>query len=118
MDVHAQAKRQCCAADTAPGFAKGVLMNFALQLGDDTDRPATVPHVGNEGRPRLQGRYQGREAPQISAELCEAIFNTLSRDDRLRHDYVRRRWHGLIGVAPKAGSTGDARAVAGRMMAR
>jgi hypothetical protein len=100
MDVQARAKRQCCAADTALGFAKGVPMIFAPQLGDDTDRPTR----------RDQGRSPPPQAPQISHELCEAILNTLSRDDRLRHDYVRRRWHGLIGVAPKPGSAGDTRA--------
>src|SRR5215510_12154124 len=108
MDVHAQAKRQCCAADTALGFAKGVLMIFAPQLGDDTDRPLR----------RDQGRSPSPQAPQISHELCEAILNSLSRDDRLRHDYVRRRWHGLIAAAPRAGAAGDARAVAASLMAR
>jgi hypothetical protein len=103
-----QRKRQCCAADTAPGFAKGAPMIFAPQFGDDTDRR----------RRRDQGRRPAPQTPQISHELCDAILNALSRDDRLRHDYVRRRWHGLIEVAPKAGCAGDARAVAGRMMAR
>ena len=29
-------------------------------------------------------------------ELCDAILNALGRDERLRRDYVRRRWRGLI----------------------
>ena len=29
-------------------------------------------------------------------ELCDAILNALGRDERLRRDYLRRRWRGLI----------------------
>jgi hypothetical protein len=35
------------------------------------------------------------EPAPISRDLGETILNALSRDDRLRWAYVRRRWQGL-----------------------
>jgi hypothetical protein len=43
-----------------------------------------------------KGPQAGRRASQ---ELCAAILNALGRDERLRRDYVRRRWCGLIEEA-------------------
>jgi len=55
----------------------------------DVEQPA--PRHDEERGPRA-----GRRA---SPELCEAILNALGRDERLRRDYVRRRWCGLIEEA-------------------
>jgi hypothetical protein len=45
-------------------------------------------------------RHDEEKVPQAgrraSQKLCEAILNALGRDERLRRDYVRRRWRGLI----------------------
>jgi len=62
-------------------------MTFARQPHDATDQ---ATHLGCEEN----GGHGGR---RFSPELCEAILNALGRDDRLRREYVRRRWHGLIG---------------------
>jgi len=74
-------------------------MTFARQSHDATDQSR---HLGGEENSAHEGR-------RFSPELCEAILNALGRDDRLRREYVRRRWHGLIGWAersrPLAGAT-------------
>jgi len=64
-------------------------MTFARQPDDATDQSQ---HLGGEENAAHVG--VGR---RISPELCEAILNALGRDERLRRQYVRRRWHGLIG---------------------
>jgi len=33
---------------------------------------------------------------RATQKLCQDILNALGRDERLRRDYVRRRWCGLI----------------------
>jgi hypothetical protein len=62
-------------------------MTFAPQSHDATDQSA---YLGGEANGAPEGR-------RFSLELCEAILNALGRDDRLRREYLRRRWHGLIG---------------------
>ena len=62
-------------------------MTFARQSDDASDQ---ATHFGDEEN----GAHEGR---RFSSELCEAILNALGRDDRLRREYLRRRWHGLIG---------------------
>jgi hypothetical protein len=34
-------------------------------------------------------------APERPRELCEMILAALGRDDKLRWDFLRRRWQGL-----------------------
>jgi len=34
------------------------------------------------------------EPASLSRDLADTILNALSRDDNLRREYVRRRWHG------------------------
>ena len=34
------------------------------------------------------------EPASLGSELGDTILNALSRDDSLRHEYVRRRWQG------------------------
>src|SRR5262245_4460194 len=75
---------------------KALLMTFTHQLRDDTARLA---HAGAV-------RRVPEEGPRVSHELCEAILNALTRDDRLRRDYVHRRWLGLIGQAQTANVAG------------
>lgn len=49
--------------------------------------------------PRHDEEKKALAGRRASRELCEAILNALGRDDRLRRDYVRRRWCGLIEEA-------------------
>jgi len=50
-------------------------------------------------RPPAQ-RSEGEKAPEAerraTQKLCEEILNALGRDERLRRDYLSRRWCGLI----------------------
>jgi hypothetical protein len=62
-------------------------MTFALQLREEESDHAALD---GEAASPPEGR-------RVSQELCAAILNALGRDDRLRRDYVRRRWRGLVG---------------------
>lgn len=101
------AKRQC-SPPMPKNSRKALLMTFAHKLRDDTARLAhagAVRRVPNEG-------------PRVSHELCEAILNALTRDDRLRRDYVHRRWLGLIGQASTANVAGRDGTFVGRSSTR
>jgi hypothetical protein len=69
------------------GLQKGRDMTFALQLREEESDHAALD---GEAASPPEGR-------RVSQELCAAILNALGRDDRLRRDYVRRRWRGLVG---------------------
>jgi hypothetical protein len=59
---------------------------------------ARQPHEATELSQDLGGEDNGApERRRFSPKLCEAILNALGRDERLRREYVRRRWHGLLG---------------------
>ena len=62
-------------------------MTFLPQPRQSTAHPSLAgdpaPHA-QEGRRRAQ-------------DLCHTILSALERDDRLRREYVRLRWHGLLG---------------------
>jgi hypothetical protein len=59
---------------------------------------ARQPHEATDPSQYLSGEDNGvPEGRRFSPKLCEAILNALGRDDRLRREYVRRRWHGLLG---------------------
>ena len=90
------ANRQCSPPPMSQNSRKALLMTFAHQLRDDTARLA---HAGAVRRVPDEG-------PRVSHELCAAILNALTRDDRLRRDYVHRRWLGLIGQAQTANVVG------------
>lgn len=62
-------------------------MTFLPQPRHSTAHPALV---GDAAPQSLNG---GR---RVSQHLCDAILTALGRDDRLRREYVRLRWHGLI----------------------
>src|SRR4030095_7760815 len=92
-------RRLPCCAPYPASFHKGARMTFARQSHDATDQSR---HLGGEENSAHEGR-------RFSPELCEAILHALGSDDRLRREYLRRRWHGLIGWAersrPLAGAT-------------
>jgi hypothetical protein len=49
---------------------------------------------------------QGR----TSHEFCDVIVNTLGRDHRLRHTYLRKRWQGLgLDLGDSGGGSGAGR---------
>jgi hypothetical protein len=75
-------------------------MTFLPQPRDATGRRALL----DDAPPLLIDRRG------VSEDLCEAILKSLGRDDRLRREYVRLRWHGLIAAAgPSYASGGEVR---------
>ena len=63
-------------------------MTFLPQPRQSTAHPSLSGDAG------LHGVHDGRRSAQ---DLCHAILTALGRDDRLRREYVRLRWHGLLG---------------------
>ena len=73
------------------------LMSFDLRCGDAL----------NDNTPKLSFLSEGDleyhtlaapslyEPASIKSDLAESILNALSRDDRLRWAYLRRRWQGF-----------------------
>jgi hypothetical protein len=68
-----------------------------MRISEFEDAPSG-PRLRLSGEPGLA--YQTFSTPSryepaaLGSDLVDTILNALSRDDNLRREYVRRRWHG------------------------